>query len=79
MTYTETMENSVLTKVSEEFNNCESKDQVNKIYRQARIWVRFHCHFAKACSVEHSQELNQKLKVLRWDRLKELGDNENED
>lgn len=72
MLYTESMENSVLTNLTVELGNCENADQINKLYRQARIWVRFHCFYAKACSPEHSQELNEKIKNIRNKNLERV-------
>lgn len=65
MLFTDSLENNVVTKLSAEMGECENADQVNKLYRQARVWVRFHCYYAKACSPEHSQELNEKIKGIR--------------
>lgn len=73
MLYTDEMENNVLTRVKREFDEADNKDTINKIYRQARNWVRFHCYYAKACTPEKAHELNEKLKNLRWDRLSQLG------
>ena len=69
---TDILEENVLKNTENEMRKAGNRDSVNKIYRQSRIWVRFHCHFAKGCSVEHSQELNNKLKHIRWNILKEL-------
>lgn len=69
----EEMINNVLNRVEAEFNEANNKDTINKIYRQARNWVRFHCYYAKACSELDAREVNYKLKHMRWERLEELG------
>lgn len=69
MLFTESMENNVIERLEVDMQECETADQVNKLYRQARIWVRFHCFYAKACSPEHSQELNARIKNIRNARL----------
>lgn len=72
MLFTDSLENSVVTKLSEEMSECVDADSINKLYRQARIWVRFHCFYAKACSPEHSQELNARIKDIRNENLKRV-------
>lgn len=69
----EELENTVLENVKQNFSELDNKDSINKLYRQARTWVRFMWVFGKAITQERSWELNGKLKQLRWDRLKELG------
>lgn len=68
-----TGEISVLGNVQYEFHRALSKDTVNKIYRQARNWVRYHWSFECACSREHAIKINSIIKKMRWERLKELG------
>ena len=43
MLFTDSMENNVISRLSDEMSVCENVDQINKLYRQARLWVRFHC------------------------------------
>ena len=69
----EELENTVLENVKQNFSELDNKDSINKLYRQARTWVRFMWVFGNAITQERSWELNGKLKQLRWDRLKELG------
>lgn len=70
---TEVMEANVLRNIKRDFENAQDKDAVNKLYRQARVWTRFHLVYAEACSVSDRTELNKKLNDLRWKRLEELG------
>lgn len=72
MLFTDSMENNVVERLVNEMGECETADQVNKLYRQARIWVRFHCFYAKACSPEHSQELNGRIKNIRNNALSRI-------
>lgn len=67
----------VLYNVAEDMKACTSKDAVNKIYRQARIWVRLHCYFGRGCTPERARELNNILKHYRWGVLEGLGYNTN--
>lgn len=69
----EELESNVLEAMHKEFTRCCTSDEINKVYRQARNWVRFHCYFGKCGEKEHSQELNHKVKEMRWDRLEFLG------
>lgn len=75
MLYSDEMANNVLTKVKKEFSEADNKDTINKIYRQTRNWVRFHCYYANACTEDKARELNHEIKNMRWDRLEELGYN----
>ena len=67
------IEENILAAAKAQFSYCCTQDEVNKVYRQSRNWVRYHCHFGKACSDERGRELNQKFKEMRWKRLSELG------
>ena len=64
--------NNVLDSVKEEMQRTDSKDTVHKLYRQARIWVRFQCYYAHAFTLEESSIVNQKLKKLHKERLNQL-------
>lgn len=81
MLFTDSMENNVISRLSDEMSACENEDKINKLYRQARIWVRFHCYYAKACSPEHSQVLNNIIKGIRnsnISRVRNLGGGEDD-
>lgn len=64
--------NNVLDSVKAEMQRADSKDTVHKLYRQARIWVRFQCYYAHAFTLEESSIVNQKLKKLHKERLNQL-------
>ena len=67
------IEKNVCAKVRLQFGYANTEDQVNKVYRQARNWVRFHCYLGGACDSEYARGLNHLFKSMRWDRLEELG------
>lgn len=48
------------------------RESINKIYRQARVWNRFHYVYAAACTRERHLYLNQKFKNIRCEALKTL-------
>lgn len=66
-------ETRVVENYKKAMHKCKTKDAVNKLYRQARIWNRFHTHFEFACDVETSREINAQFKEVRVNRLHELG------
>lgn len=68
----ETMVDAVIKNVQAEMQQADSRDSVHRVYRQARTWVRFHCHYAESCTEERSREINLLLKNMRWARLEEL-------
>lgn len=63
----------VISNYEKAMHKCKTKDMVNKLYRQARIWTRFHTHFEFACTPDEAKEINAKLKEIRIKRLHELG------
>ena len=71
--YSEVMISNVLKRVEKEINEADNKDTVNKIHRQARNWMRYHCYYAEACSRERAREINHQLKAMRRVKLEELG------
>lgn len=73
MDFHEIMVTNVLMNVRKEMSELNDRDSINKLYRQARIWVRFHCYYANACTPEETREINRRLKNMRWDRLEDLG------
>ena len=68
----ETIEENVLRNYERDIKKAYNKDSVNKLYRQARIWSRFHNVYAECCSDEHAFEIRKKLKEIRLNRLNEL-------
>ena len=47
-------------------------NQIQKLYRHARIWVRFSRMFAETISKEEGVEVNAQFKRLKNERLEEL-------
>ena len=45
------------------------RDAINKIYRQARTWNRYHHFYAGACTYEKYRFLNKRFKQARLDAL----------
>ena len=70
-------EQAIMDRVVAEFKKATSRDQVNKIYRQARIWNRFHHFFAGdlGCTRTRYEEINMFFKKARWNRLAEIENN----
>lgn len=71
------LEENVLMAVKDEMSKTDNKDTINKLYRQARIWVRFHCLYAGACSKEDASILNERFKEIRRNRVDEISRGEN--
>lgn len=57
-----------------EIYNAKNRDEINKIYRQARLWNRYHHFYANACSYEKYTFLNNQFKHMRWEALKNIGE-----
>lgn len=68
-----TEEQNIITAYALEIDKCMTKDQINKLYRQARIWNRFHRFLGSGCTDEVYRELNTAFKEVRWNRLANLG------
>lgn len=62
----------VMIAINEEFKKCCQIDEINKIYRQARIWVRYN-FVISGVDKEGAKEVNDGIKNMRWNRMKELG------
>lgn len=62
-------EKNILNRVHADMNMAIDRDGINKVYRQARVWTRFHHFLAQACSYQKYQYLNNKFKHYRWDAL----------
>ena len=67
-------EERVIKKYKLDIACCTNKDSVNKVYRQARIWNRFHHFYGECCSYERYTELNQTFKYVRLKKLKALNE-----
>lgn len=65
-------ETNVLTKVAIEISEANDADSINKIYRQARNWARYHCYYAQACTATRCRDLNRKFSLYRNEALKKL-------
>lgn len=65
-------EEKIIERYREEIFQMEDKDSINKLYRQARIWNRFHHFYADACTYERYYELNKTFKVIRWKALEKI-------
>ena len=63
----------ILAGLKKEFDKCTCIDEINKLYRQARIWVRITYVIGGVGTREDSHAVNYKIKNLRWARMKELG------
>jgi hypothetical protein len=59
----------VLLKVRRDMLKACDRDGINKVYRQARIWNRYHHFFAEACSYEKYSYINRKFKAYRHEAL----------
>ncbi len=66
-------ETRVVENYTKAMHKCKTKDEVNKLYRQARIWTRFHVHFEFACDTQVGHEINAEFKDVRIKKLHELG------
>lgn len=64
---------NVIDNFRDEISSAYSMDTINKLYRQARIWVRFQKNYAGAFSGEDARCVNLQLKNIRWDRMEQLG------
>jgi hypothetical protein len=62
-------EYSVLKSVRKDMFKATDRDGVNTVYRQARVWNRFHRVYAKACSYEKYVYLNSRFKQMRREAL----------
>ncbi len=62
-------EYKVIRQVRKDMFKAIDRDGINKIYRQARVWNRFHYRYAEACTQQRYHFLNNKLKQIRLDAL----------
>ncbi len=63
----------ILEGLKKEFGKCTCMDEINKLYRQARIWVRITYIIGGVGTKEDAHEVNRRIKNIRWTRMKELG------
>lgn len=66
-------ENRIIARYKSDMSKLNDRDSINKLYRQARIWNRFHHFFGNACTYDRYLELNEIFKGTRKERFKELG------
>ena len=66
-------EQRVVSATRDEMNKAESIDTLNKAYRQARIWNRYHYYLTGSCTKGRYTALNNAFKQLRDERRAELG------
>ncbi len=67
---------SVLQGIQKEFDKCCVLTEINRTYRDARIWVRYTYiigYEGEPQMREESREANALIKNMRWARMKELG------
>lgn len=48
-------------------------DEINKTYRQARIWTFFEFKYAGRLTNDERKTVNRMLKYARWERIAQLG------
>ena len=58
------LEDKVVNKIEREMLNADSRDTISKLYRQARLWVRFHWYYEEQCGAEHALHINLELKRI---------------
>jgi len=58
---------NVINKVTNELDEATSVNTINKVYRQARNWARYHCYYEGACTPKTLNELNRVFKSA-WKR-----------
>jgi hypothetical protein len=63
----------IIARYKSDMSKLNDRDSINKLYRQARIWNRFHHFFGNACTYDRYLELNETFKSIRKERFKELG------
>lgn len=66
------LERRVITAVEVEMSKANNIDSLNKVYRQARVWNRFHHFLTNSCTYERYRELNECFKELRNQRRIEI-------
>lgn len=66
-------ENRIIARYKSDMSKLNERDSINKLYRQARIWNRFHHFFGNACTYDRYLELNAIFKRTRKERFKALG------
>ena len=65
-------EKNILKRVHNDMSKATDRDGINKVYRQARVWNRYHHFLAQACSHNKYVYLNNKFKSYRKEAFKAL-------
>ena len=68
----EEYEVAIMNRVHIELRVMTDRDEINKLYRQVRIWNRWHHFKAGACTYDRYRELNNYFKAERRARFNEL-------
>ncbi len=66
-------EANVIKRVFKDMYKAIDKDGINKVYRQARVWNRYHHFLANACSYEKYKYINNKFKEYRKEAIQAIG------
>lgn len=67
-------ENNIIERYKSDIDRINTREEINNLYRQARVWNRFHFFFAQACTRERYEELNETFKAIRKEKLAILVD-----
>lgn len=62
---------AVIKNYRKELRQSETNDQINKLYRQARIWSRIMCA-SGVIDEEDRARANEAFKKMRWNRLNKI-------
>ena len=62
----------VLVKIENEMNNAKDENSINKLYRQARLWVRFQHVYAEALDRDDYDWVIERLKKFRHNAKQRL-------
>lgn len=63
---------NLLVKARVEIDDCETLEEVYKIYRQLRIWNRLQWKYAQAYDINTYHMLNEEFKKMRNDAKERL-------
>lgn len=65
-------EYAIIKRTRKDMFKAIDRDGINKIYRQARIWNRFHHFYAGACTYQTYTYLNNKFKKMRLEAFEAI-------
>lgn len=65
-------ERMILKNTRRDMYKSKDRDSINKIYRQARVWNRYHYFIGQACTRQKYEYINKKFKNYRRDALAAL-------